>query len=320
MLSSTGFPIQDLKKWGNSLDISQYAASSFPTKLTFPNFTSEESCRYCRSLARKHYENFSVVSFILPRKLRPHFFNLYAYCRWADDLGDEIQENKISLALLEWWENELRALYAGQPPKHPVFKALEETIDEFGIPESMFQNLLIAFRQDRTVCEYETREELLAYCQNSANPVGRLILYLARTTDNESFRLSDAICTGLQLANFWQDVGRDWREKRRIYLPKEDRERFGYSDELLRTERSTPEFQNLLAEEVQWAEQFFETGTALINRVPKRFQLEISLFHAGGKAILEAIRRENYRVWEHRPKVGKWKKLYLLWNALFRRN
>lgn len=335
MFSSAGFPIQDLKQWGNSLDVASSftaessASGSAPTEssvagtpaklrpLTIPRFSLEESRRYCRSLAQKHYENFSVASFLLPSELHPHFFSLYAYCRWADDLGDEIGDNKLSLALLDWWENELHALYAGLIPSHPVFIALEETIREFKIPESIFQALLVAFRQDQTILEYETRADLLAYCRNSANPVGRLILYLARTTDEEAFRLSDAICTGLQLANFWQDVARDWREKGRIYLPRKDRIRLGYSDEAFRTERSTPEFQALLAEEVQWADAFFETGAPLVNRVPKRFRLEISLFHAGGKAILDAIRRENYRVWERRPQIGKWKKLRLLWNALF---
>ncbi len=318
MISSTGSPIQDLQEWGALRDVTSYSIAPNPIKLIFPKFSQEESRYYCRSLARKHYENFSIASFLLPAKLRPHFFSIYAYCRWADDLGDEIRENETSLALLDWWENELRALYAGQNSGHPVFMALRETIEEFEIPESVFQDLLIAFRQDRTIREYETRPDLLAYCQNSANPVGKLVLYLMRTTDKESFRLSDAICTGLQLANFWQDVARDWREKRRIYIPKEDRIRFGYSDEMFQTERSIPEFQKLLAEEVQWAESFFETGFPLLNRVPRRFRLEISLFHAGGKAILDAIRRENYRVWEHRPKIGKWKKLHLLCNALLR--
>lgn len=312
MLSSTGFPIQDLTKWGVSL------AELTPETVScrIPHFTQTQASAYCETLARRHYENFPVVSFLLPKALRPHFFALYAYCRWADDLGDEVSEDALSLQLLDWWESELNALFDGQTPRHPVFLALGETVKEFGIPMAVFADLLTAFRQDRIQKEYAAREELLAYCRCSANPVGRLILYLARMTDEEAFRLSDAICTGLQLANFWQDVARDWHEKRRIYLPKEDRERFGYTEMQFAQNVSTPEFQALLEEEVRWAESFFEAGRPLIQRVPRTFRLEIRLFHDGGKAILNAVRKEKFCVWEKRPKLGKCAKLTLLFRAL----
>lgn len=311
MRSSSGFPIQDLNSW------QLYVSETVSVRI--PNFALAEAQNYCRSMARKHYENFSVATFLLPRHLRPHFFSLYAYCRWADDLGDEVAEDGVSLKLLDWWESELNALFDGQKPTHPVFIALRETIREFEIPRSVFADLLIAFRQDRFVREYATRDELLAYCRHSANPVGRLILYLARTTDEASFRQSDAICTGLQLANFWQDVARDWHEKGRVYLPKEDRDRFGCTDEVFRNERSTPEFQALLAEEVRWAETFFEAGRPLVKRVPQTFQLEIRLFHDGGRAILEAIQRLDFCVWEKRPEISKWAKIRLLFRALLAR-
>jgi len=302
---SSGFPIIDLARWNASGGI--------------PACTLDEAREYCRTLARKHYENFSVATFFLPKALRPHFFSLYAYCRWADDLGDEVAQDEESLRLLDDWEAQLAALYTGETPRHPVFLALGETVREFGIPQTIFSDLLSAFRQDRVVHEYETRAELLDYCRRSANPVGRLILYLARTTDEESFRLSDSICTGLQLANFWQDVERDWREKGRIYIPREDRNRFNLAEEMFHVKRSTTEFQALLAEEVDWAEGFFEVGRPLIHRVPQTFRLEIRLFHDGGRAILEEIRRQDFRVWEKRPKIGKLAKLRILVGALWRR-
>lgn len=306
-MKSSGFPITDLTRWNASGGIHDCSL--------------EEAREYCRSLARKHYENFSVATFFLPRALRPHFFSLYAYCRWADDLGDEVAENAESLRLLDDWEAQLAALYSGEKPRHPVFLALGETVREFGIPQTIFSDLLSAFRQDRVIHEYATREDLLDYCRRSANPVGRLVLYLARTTDEESFRLSDSICTGLQLANFWQDVERDQREKGRIYIPREDRQRFRCPDEVFHVKRaSTPEFQALLAEEVRWAEVFFEAGRPLISRVPKTFRLEVRLFHDGGRAILDAIRRQNFRIWEKRPEVGKFQKLRLLLRALLSRS
>lgn len=324
MWTSTGLPIQDLQRWGfvtdgENVESIRKALTTWDRNVP----TLAEAREYCRSLARRHYENFSVVTFLLPRALRSHFYALYAYCRWADDLGDEIADNTLSLHLLDWWEDELHALYAGETPTHPVFIALAETVREFGIPETLFRDLLTAFRQDRSVREYTTRAELLDYCRCSANPVGRLILYLARVTDEAAFLESDAICTGLQLANFWQDVARDWHEKGRIYLPREDRERFSYTDADFQNSASTsissPEFRALLAEEVRWAESFFQAGHSLINRVPRTFRLEIRLFHDGGMAILDAIRKQDYTVWENRPEVGRWMKIRLLIKAVMRR-
>ncbi len=318
MWMSTGLPIQDLRRWGFATDgenVESIREAILTWDRKIPSFA--EAQEYCRSLARRHYENFSVATFFLPRALRSHFYALYAYCRWADDLGDEIADDTLSLLLLDWWEKELHALYAGEKPTHPVFIALAETVQEFGIPETLFLDLLTAFRQDRTVREYATRTELLEYCRCSANPVGRLILYLARVTDEAAFYESDAICTGLQLANFWQDVARDWRQKGRIYLPREDRERFSYTDADFQTFSSIPEFRALLAEEVRWAESFFEAGRPLINRIPRAFQLEIRLFHDGGMAILDAIRKQNYTVWENRPEVGRWTKIRLIIKAFF---
>ena len=184
--------------------------------------------RYCRRLARGHYENFTVVSWLLPRRLRQDFYNVYAYCRWADDLADEPGDPQRSLSLLDWWEKELRDCYAGKA-WHPVFLALADTIRRYSIPIDPFIDLLVAFRQDQRVRRYDDMGQLTQYCRYSANPVGRLILYLGKCHTPERAQLADSICTGLQLANFWQDVARDW-DMGRVYLPAADCARFGYDD------------------------------------------------------------------------------------------
>src|SRR6266436_5850639 len=193
----------------NELEIAANAPS--------PGCTPEAAQGYTRWLATHHYENFNVVSWLLPKELHQHFYNLYAYCRWADDLGDEVPETQRALELLAWWELELEGCYEGRP-SHPVFIALRETIVAKEIPKQPFADLLKAFRQDQTVKRYPTWDAVLNYCVYSANPVGRLVLYLCGYRDEPRQRLSDATCTALQLANFWQDVSRDL-EKGRIYIP-----------------------------------------------------------------------------------------------------
>src|SRR5215831_3510048 len=187
-----------------------------------------EAQEYCRKLARSHYENFSVATWFLPQHLRQHFCNVYAYCRISDDLGDEVGNPEASLRLLDEWENELIACYAGSP-RHPVFVALAETVVKFDIPKKPFADLLTAFRQDQTTTRYATFDDLLGYCLNSANPVGRLVLYVCGYRDPERQELSDFTCTALQLANFWQDVSVDFT-KGRLYLPVEDLRSYGVSE------------------------------------------------------------------------------------------
>ena len=178
-----------------------------------------EAYAFCERLARTHYENFSVATWFLPRRLRQHFFNVYAYCRISDDLGDETGDTDASLRLLDEWETELNACYAGSP-RHPVFVALAGTVREFDIPKHEFSDLLRAFRQDQSVVRYESFDDLLTYCRYSANPVGRLVLRLCGYSDPERIKLSDATCTALQLVNFWQDVTVDLG-KDRVYIPIE---------------------------------------------------------------------------------------------------
>jgi squalene synthase HpnC len=269
-----------------------------------------ESRKYCRQLAEGHYENFTVVSRLLPSRLHQHLCNIYAYCRWADDLADEIGDAQRSLALLDWWEAELRDCYHGRT-SHPVFVALAETIQIFQIPIEPFADLLTAFRQDQRVTRYETPEQVLGYCRNSANPVGQLVLYLGECCTPENLRWSDSICTGLQLANFWQDVARDWQNGR-IYLPLATCRQFGYDETMFARHECNEAFRRLLAAQVGEADAMLRAGTPLIRRMPRGLQLPIALFIHGGLATLKAIRRQDYDVWTHRPTLSKLDKLRLM--------
>jgi squalene synthase HpnC len=269
---------------------------------------------YCRELAETHYENFSVATLLLPRRLATHFHAVYAYCRWADDLGDETGGGAEALRLLAWWREELLHCYDGTP-RHPVMVALRPTIRRFGIPSTPFLDLLTAFEQDQHVKEYESYEQLLGYCRCSANPVGHLVLHLCEAYNEENAGLSDRVCTGLQLANFWQDVARDY-DIGRVYLPAEDRRRFGYGDADLRARRFTPAFAELMRFEVERARRLFAEGRALVPRMPADVQLDIELFIRGGEAILRHIEALGYNVWERRPTVPRWQKAALLGGAL----
>jgi squalene synthase HpnC len=271
--------------------------------------THAEAQDYCRRLARSHYENFTVASWLLPRRLLPHFYAIYAYCRWADDLADEIPDRRQSLALLDWWQEQLEQCYAGAP-RHPVFVALQQTIQEFAIPPEPLTNLLAAFRQDQSVTRYARPDDVLSYCQNSANPVGRLILYLGRCHDEPRWRLSDAVCTGLQLANFCQDVARDW-DKGRVYLPRATLDRAGYTDEMFARGQYNEAFRQAMSVEVDRAEKHLRAGEALVDLLPEELRLDVALFVAGGLSILRAIRDLDYDVWRRRPTVPKWRRCNL---------
>jgi squalene synthase HpnC len=272
---------------------------------------------YCRALALSHYENFSVASTLLPRRLLRHFHNVYAYCRWSDDLADEAGGGARALELLRWWRGELLACYGGRP-RHPVLVALQETIERFDIPAGPFLDLLFAFEQDQLVKRYATFDQLLDYCRGSANPVGRIVLHLFECFDEAGAELSDQICTALQLANFWQDVGRD-HDIGRVYLPEEDRRRFGYSDADLDARRFTPGFAELLRFQVDRTRDLFYRGYPLLDRLPAEARAEVELFIEGGLAILRKIEACGFDVWARRPRLAKWEKGALLASALWRR-
>jgi squalene synthase HpnC len=272
-----------------------------------------EARAYCERLAKSHYENFSVASWFLPKRLRQHFYNVYAYCRISDDLGDEVGNPQQSLELLDQWETELNSCYAGAP-KHPVFVALTETVQEFSIPKHEFSDLLIAFRQDQTVTRFETFDDVLAYCRYSANPVGHLVLYLCGYSDAERQQISDYTCTALQLANFWQDVFVDFG-KSRIYLPLEDLRRFGVTGDDLAQRRATPQFTAMMKFEVERAREWFKRGLPLIKKVNRELALDLDLFSRGGMEILRAIERQGFDVLRSRTVISKTRKLMLVARA-----
>jgi len=272
---------------------------------------------YCAGVSRSHYENFAVVSFLLPRRLIPHFHAVYAYCRWSDDIADETGGGAETEKLIDSWREELLACYRGEP-RHPVMVALRETIRRFSIPPEPFLNLLVAFTQDQRIKTYSTFEQLLGYCANSANPVGHLVLYLFECFDHKRAALADEVCTGLQLANFWQDVARDY-DIGRIYLPKSDRDQFGVSTDDLAARRCTVGFRELMHFEVERTREYFDRGKALLPLIPREVRVDVDLFISGGRAILRAIEKGNYDVLSSRPVVTKREKLKLLLSAIVRR-
>jgi squalene synthase HpnC len=327
--------------------------ASLPPDYGFPEVapTLAEAQQYCQRLATSHYENFSVVTWFLPERLHRHFYSIYAYCRISDDLGDEVGNAEQSLRLLDEWEAELDRTYAslespaaaqfcasgkaggeeargrgskspGSPancglPRHPVFVALRETIRECGIPKKPFADLLKAFRQDQTVTRYDTFQDLLGYCQYSANPVGRLVLYACGYSDERRQELSDFTCTALQLANFWQDVAIDV-DKGRIYLPLEDLHKFGVSEDDIARRRCTPKFAELMTFEVARAREWFKRGLPLASMVERHLAIDLELFTRGGQAILDAIEGQGYDVLRARPAIPRWRKLWLVARAAVR--
>jgi squalene synthase HpnC len=297
------------------LTLSSQGWSRLPAAYAIPATAPslDDAREYCHRLATSHYENFSVATWFLPKRLRQHFCNVYAYCRISDDLGDEVGDTAASLELLDQWQVELDACYHGSP-HHPVFVALAETVRTFDIPEHEFSDLLRAFRQDQTVTRFETFNDVLAYCHYSANPVGHLVLYLCGYRDAERQRLSDFTCTALQLANFWQDISVDYA-KGRIYLPLEDLRRFGVSEEDIAANRNTSAFCSMMKFEVERAREWFDQGLPLIKKVDRELAVDLELFSRGGQEILNAIERQDFAVLGRRPSISKPRKLALVARA-----
>jgi len=271
-----------------------------------PDLTS--AYRYCTGLAKTHYENFTVGSWFLPRRLRPYLYAVYAFCRHTDDLGDEVPGDRLSL--LAAWEAELTRCYGGTPT-HPITVALQDTIARFDIPDAPFRKLIQANRMDQRQQRFPTYQDLLYYCDHSANPVGRMVLYVLGYRDEERQRLSDATCTALQLANFWQDVRRDWKVGR-VYIPLEDMARFAYGETDLAQGVADDRFRELMRFEVDRAEALFRQGLPLARMVRGRARIDMMLFSKGGMAVLRAIRRREYDVLSHRPMVSAARKLWLM--------
>ena len=283
-------------------------------KLPTDGCASAEAQAYTRWLATDHYENFNVASWLLPKELHQHFYNLYAYCRWADDLGDEIPTRERALELLDWWERELEACYEGRP-SHPVFVALRETIVAKDVPKQPFADLLKAFRQDQVVKRYSTWDGVLDYCVYSANPVGRLVLCLCGYRDEERQRLSDATCTALQLANFWQDVSRDLGIGR-IYIPLDRAAAHGLSEKDIVGRKFDARYVSLMKELIEYTRELFEKGMPLAKRVEGKLSVDLEMFSRGGLAVLGAIEAVGYDTLHRRAEVSKVKQAALLGRAL----
>lgn len=275
-----------------------------------------EAKRFTRRLALTHYENFIVGGLLTPKALRQDFYNVYAYCRIADDLADEVEDQGESLAGLDQWEDWLVECYGKGTSSHPLFVALRETIERFSIPREPFLQLLSAFRQDRFKNRYETLEEVVRYSASSANPVGHLVLYLGHCFSPQRARLADAICTGLQLANFWQDVRRDALIDR-VYIPGESLAAFGVEISDLSADVAPEAGPRMLESLVNETEEFFQRGLPLASDVPLWLGRNIRLFAGGGTATLSAIRKARYDVWTRRPTVGKLRQMSLVAKQIF---
>ena len=274
---------------------------------------------FCREVARRHYENFTVATRLVPPRLRQHLANVYAFARWSDDLADEADSPAAAGAALADWRSRLDECFAGRP-SHPVFVALAATVREQGLTIGPFADLLDAFREDQAFDQagagvrYATRADLLRYCRRSADPVGRIVLALEHCRDEELLDMSDAICTGLQLVNFWQDIGRD-RLAGRVYLPREDMNRFGVDELALDAPRASAAVVALVREEVSWARECFDRGSPLGERAPRVLRPAIGMFLAGGRAVADCIERAGFDTLVRRPSLGKWTKFRLACRA-----
>ena len=267
---------------------------------------------WCERYAKRQYENFTVVSWFLPKQLRPGMYAVYAFCRFSDDLGDRAPGDR--LALLDEWERELERGLSGRG-RHPISIALGRVAQDRALTPDPFRRLIQANRRDQTQTRYRTYPDLLEYCEYSANSVGHMVLGLWGYHDARRTRLADATCTALQLANHWQDVARDYAAGR-MYLPQEDLARFGVAESQIPEQRSDASFRALMRFEVDRAETLFRRGLALVDSVDRDLQIDLRLFSDGGRAVLRAIERQHYDVLTHRPTVSSPRKGWMALRAL----
>jgi squalene synthase HpnC len=278
--------------------------------------TLAEAQAWCKALAESHYENFHVATYFLPAKLRPHFHAVYAYCRVSDDLGDEVADRDTALRLLNAWGDMLDECYdAPERSRHPVFVALRESVVACDLPKQPFADLLRAFCDDQTKTRFATLADDIDYSVYSANPVGSLVLYVCGYRDPGIHALSDKTCTALQLANFWQDVGEDFNERDRIYLPQDRMAAHGVTEDDLRAGNASDAYRALLRELCVETRAMLLEGAALIDRVDSELSDTLRLFTQGGLAILDAIHAIGYNTLTQRPEVSKSAKMKLLAGA-----
>lgn len=280
------------------------------------DYSLESAYDICREIGTDHYENFTVVSRLTPADKRKYIYALYAFSRYTDDLGDELEEGNLDA--LDLWQEELEEAFKGNRPDNPILLALRDTARQHALSRKPFEKLIKANRMDQRNKSYSTYEELLDYCENSANPVGRIFLALFGYGDESRKALSDKTCTGLQLTNFWQDVDRD-EKMGRVYIPEEDMERFGYSREKLKNRIYNDEFVELMKFEVDRARELLEEGLELVPLLDNRLKMDVRLFNQGGLKILDKIEAENYDVLHGRPTLSKGEKVWLFFSNLLKR-
>jgi squalene synthase HpnC len=306
--------------------VTRHETSTLAQAITAPLAAGEvwpldRAYEYCERLTRSHYENFPVGSALIPKRLRKHFYSIYAFARIADDFADEGYGQGYSegerLDLLNEWRRMLMESLAGQA-SHPVFVALARTAAEFDLPAVLLEDLLSAFAQDVTLRRYESFDQLVDYCRRSANPIGRLILLLFGYRDERRHQWSDDICTALQLANHWQDVAIDL-DKDRVYLPEKDLSRFELSADDLTRRCASERFKRLIRFEVERARAMFARGKPLCTSVSGRLGLELRLVWLGGMRILDHIERNGYDVFASRPVITSTDKLKILLVAASKR-
>ena len=269
----------------------------------------ESSYKRCEQLAKSHYENFSVGSFLLPRGTKRHIFALYAFARTTDDLGDEAAGDRPSL--LNAWQRDLDR----EDPEHPILPAVRDTIRTFDMPIEPFHKLIEANRMDQRIKRFSTWNDLARYCDHSANPCGRMVLYTFGVRDEESQRLSDATCTALQLTNFWQDIYIDYL-KGRVYIPQDDLVRSGYTEKEIAAGVVNDAFRKLMSFEIERTRRLFDIGLGLCDRLSGRAKFDIRLFSLGGMRILDLIEKVDYDVYRKRPTVTKPGKAWLAFKSL----
>lgn len=264
---------------------------------------------------RSHYENFPVASLFIPREKRPYVAAVYAFARIADDFADEGDDSPAErLGKLDDWQRKLVACYEGRAD-HPAFVAIGETARRTGIPMSLLADLLTAFRMDVTTKRFRKAADVLQYCVYSANPVGRLVLHIFGGVSERSFALSDSVCTGLQLANFAQDVSVDWR-KGRLYIPLEDLQAIGYTEAEIASGTFDRRFQDLMKIQVARARNFLMAGSPLAREGPREIRFELALTVRGGLAILKRVEGIDYDVLRQRPAIPLMEKVRIVAMAL----
>jgi len=276
--------------------------------------STEAAYEWCERYGKDHYENFSVVSMLVPRNLRKHFYAVYAFCRFTDDLGDEAEGDRIDH--LDAFEVEMMRAW-GSGARHPIAVAIGATAQEFPLDPEDFRKLIEANRIDQHKTSFATYDELLDYCEHSANPVGHMVLALYGIDDVRRKKLAGATCTALQLTNFWQDIARDLM-KGRVYIPAEDMERFRYSRRDLERGVVDRRYRALMAFEAERTRVLYREGLKLLPLLPDVARHQVELFSEGGMFVLEKIERAGFDVFRRRPELSKAAKLAFVARGLLK--